>query len=369
MQRVRVGVVGCGAISGAYLGMAKNFPVVEIAACSDINMECARAKAREFGVPRAVTVDELLADESIEVVLNLTVPKAHVPVAMRAVEAGKHTYCEKPLGVDREEGSKLIDAAKRANLRVGCAPDTFMGAGIQTARELIDDGAIGRPVAFTAFMLCPGHESWHPSPEFYYEVGGGPMFDMGPYYLTALLNLLGPVKRYSGTASIAIPERTITSEPKRGKKVRVQTPDHVAGTIEFESGAVGTIMTSFATRFGTYDGKQPITVYGTEGTIRVPDPNQFDGPVHLRRDRDEDWQEVPHAFVAGYGRSVGLADMAYAIRSGRPHRASAEQAFAVLDLMQGFLDSSERGVALRPTTRYDRPAPMRADLPFGTLDD
>ena len=368
-DRVRVGVIGCGAISGAYLGMAKNFPVVEIAACADINPDAARAKATEFAVPRVLGVDELLRDPSIEIVLNLTVPKAHVPIALRAVEAGKHTYAEKPLGVKREEGRQLLEAAGRRNVRVGCAPDTFMGAGLQTARKLIDDGAIGRPVAFTAFMLCPGHESWHPSPEFYYEVGGGPMFDMGPYYLTALLNLLGPVKRIGGAASIAIPQRTITSEAKRGKVIQVETPDHVAGTIEFENGAVGTIMTSFATRFGTYDGNQPITIYGTDGTLRVPDPNQFDGLVHLRRAGDEDWREVPHAFVTGYGRSVGLADLAYALRSGRPHRASGEQAFAVLDLMQGLLDSSAQGVMLSPTTRYDRPAPMRADLPFGTLDE
>jgi predicted dehydrogenase len=210
MDKVKVGVIGCGAISGAYLGMARNFPIVEIAAVSDLDMDRARAAAKQYQLPKACSVDELLADKSIQIVLNLTVPKAHVPVAMRAIEAGKHMYAEKPLGVDREEGRKLVETAKRANLRVGCAPDTFLGAGIQTARKLIDDGAIGRPVAFTAFMMCPGHESWHPSPEFYYEVGGGPMFDMGPYYLTALLNLLGPAKRLTGAASIAIPERTIT---------------------------------------------------------------------------------------------------------------------------------------------------------------
>jgi predicted dehydrogenase len=368
MEKVRVGVIGCGAISGAYLGMAKNFPNVEIAACGDIDMDRARAKAQEFQIPRAVTVDQILADDKIEIVLNLTVPKAHVPIGLRAIEAGKHTYAEKPLGVNRPEGEKLMRAAAQRNLRIGCAPDTFMGAGIQTARKLIDDGTIGRPVAFTAFMLCPGHESWHPSPEFYYEIGGGPMFDMGPYYLTALLNLLGPVKRISGTASIAIPERTIESEPKRGTKVKVQTPDHICGTIEFASGAVGMIMTSFATRFGTYDGKQPITIYGTDGTLKVPDPNGFDGPVHLRLKDDPDWREVPHAFVAGYGRSVGLADMAAALRTGRPHRASGEQAMAVLDLMQGFLDSASSGSAYFPVARYSRPAPMRPDLPFGVLE-
>ena len=368
MDKVRVGVVGCGAISGAYLGMARNFPIVEIAAASDIDMNKAHDAAKKFGIPHACSVDELFADRSIEIVLNLTVPKAHVPVAMRAIESGKHTYCEKPLGVDREEGRKLLDAAKRANLRVGCAPDTFMGAGIQTARKLIDDGAIGKPVAFTAFMMCPGHESWHPSPEFYYEVGGGPMFDMGPYYLTALLNLLGPVKRITGGATIAKPERVIGSEPKRGKKITVETPDHIVGTMEFANGALGTIIQSFATYFATYDGKQPITIYGTDGTMRVPDPNGFDGPVHLRRTSDKDWVEMPHTFVKGYGRSVGLADMANAVRTARPHRASAEQAFAVLDLMQGFLDSARDGRAIAPVSPYERPAAMSAELPFGQLD-
>src|SRR4051794_38866904 len=276
-ERVRVGVIGTGAISGAYLGMAKNFPIVEMAACADVNVEAAKKKAEEFHIPRVCSVDELLADDSIEIVLNLTVPKAHVPIAMRAIEAGKHTYAEKPLGVDREEGRKLLEAANRANKRIGCAPDTFLGAGIQTARKLIDDGAIGRPVAFTAYMQGRGHESWHPSPEFYYEVGGGPMFDMGPYYLTALLNLLGPVKRVMGMASIAIPERTITSQPKFGKKIKVETPDHIVGLIEFENGCTGTIIQSFATIEGGYSGSHPITINGTEAALKVPDPNGFDG--------------------------------------------------------------------------------------------
>lgn len=367
-EPVRVGVIGCGAISGAYLGMSQKFPNVQIVACADLNLDAARAKAAEFGIPKVCAVDDVLADRSIEVVLNLTVPKAHVPVALAALEAGKHTYAEKPLAVTREQGRKVLDLAERKNLLVGCAPDTFMGAGIQTARKVIDDGRIGRPVAFTAFMMCPGHESWHPSPEFYYEPGGGPMFDMGPYYLTALLNLLGPMKRVSGATSIAIPERTIGSGPKKGKKVNVQTPDHVCGTIEFEQGAAGTIVTSFATRFATYDGKDPITIYGTEGTLQVPDPNGFGGPVKLRRTNDPEWQEVPHIFAHEYGRSVGLADMAVAIRTGRPMRASGAQAMAVLDVMQGFLESAESGRAYSPVTKYQRPAPMPVGVPFGVLD-
>jgi len=367
MKPVKVGVVGCGKISGAYLGMSKNFPVVEMAACADLNIDAAKAAAKEYQIPRVLSVDEILRDPEIEIILNLTVPKAHVPVSLQAVENGKHVYLEKPLGVNRDEGQQLMDAAKKKNVKIGCAPDTFMGAGIQTSRKLLDDGVIGKPVAFTAFMMCPGHEHWHPSPEFYYEVGGGPMFDMGPYYLTALLNFFGPIKRISAAASIAIPERTITSQPKFGKKINVETPDHIAGTIEFENGIIGTLITSFATRFASYDGKQPITVFGTDGTVRIPDPNGFDGPVHVRTIDDADWVEKPHEFVKGYGRSVGLADMAVAIRTSRTFRANGDQAMAVLDAMQSFLDSAAQGKAIAPTVKYERPDAMDAKLPFGQL--
>lgn len=355
---VKVGVVGCGAISAQYLKMAARLPVLEMAACADLDADRARARAQEFGIPRVLPVGDLLRDPEIEVVLNLTVPKAHFPIAMAALEHGKHTFAEKPLGVSRNEGRLILEEAARRGLRVGCAPDTFLGAGIQTARKALDDGLIGRPVAFTAFMLCRGHEHWHPSPEFYYELGGGPMFDMGPYYLTALLNLLGPIRRLSGIATVAIPERTITSQPKHGKRVAVETPDHVCGLIEFEAGAAGPLVTSFAVRHPVYDSKLPIVIYGTEGALKVPDPNGFDGVPQVRREGDEDWQELPHAFPTGYGRSIGLADMADAIRNNRPHRCSAEQAFAVLDAMQGFLDSSASGHAVTPELRCERSAPM-----------
>jgi predicted dehydrogenase len=376
MEKVRVGVIGCGAISGAYFKHAKSFPILEMAACADIVPEAASKRAEEFGIATVCTVDQILADKSIQIVLNLTIPKAHAAVSVAAIEAGKHVYLEKPLGVNREEGRKVVEAARKHKKLVGCAPDTVLGAGIQTARKVLDEGTIGKPVAFTAFMLSPGVETWHPNPEFYYEVGGGPMLDMGPYYVTALLNLLGPVKQISGAARIAIPDRTITHQnrqtgekgPKYGKKIKVETPDHICGTIEFENGCLGTIMTSFATRFGTYDGKYPITIYGTAGTLKVPDPNGFDGPVAIRKLDDEDWSDVPHAFVTGYGRAVGLADMAYAIKSGRRFRVDGDQAFAVLDLMQGFLDSAASGTVYNPTSKYTRPAPMPAELPFGQLD-
>jgi predicted dehydrogenase len=364
---VKVGVVGCGNISDQYFANAAGFPILEVSAVADLDRAKAEAQAAKYGVPRVLGVEELLADPDVEIVLNLTIPQAHVPVGRQALAHGKHTYAEKPLGLDRAEARMMLDEAAARRLRVGCAPDTFLGAGIQTARKVIEDGMIGVPVAATAFMMGRGHESWHPSPEFYYAPGGGPMFDMGPYYLTALLNLLGPITRLTVSASIAIPERTITSQPKHGRRITVETPDHIAGTLEFAQGAVATIITSFAVHQAPYDGEFPITVYGTEGTLKVPDPNGFDGRVQLWRGGA--WEDVPPAFVTGYGRMVGVADMAYAVRSGRPHRASAAQAYTVLDAMQGFLDAARTGAAYTLTTPYERPAAMPAGLPFGTLDE
>ena len=194
--------IGCGAISGEYFKRSQRLPILKYVACADINPEAARQKAAEFGVPKACSVEELLADDDVEIVLNLTIPKVHAPLAMAALKAGKHTYLEKPLATSRKDGLAILAKAKSKKLLVGCAPDTFMGAGLQTARSVIDSGQIGRPVAFTAFMMCPGHEHWHLSPEFHYQVGGGPMFDMGPYYITALINLIGPIRRVSGSTRI-----------------------------------------------------------------------------------------------------------------------------------------------------------------------
>ncbi|MDB5325558.1 MAG: oxidoreductase domain protein [Phycisphaerales bacterium] len=369
LQPVRVGIIGAGKISAAYLEAAKNLPILQVVAIADLNLEAARAKAKEFNVAKACSVEDLLADPAIELVLNLTIPAAHVPLGIKALDAGKHVFGEKPLGIDVAEAKLLIDRAKFKNLRVGSAPDTFLGAGLQTARKVIDDGGIGKPVAFTAFMISRGHENWHPSPEFYYQPGGGPMLDMGPYYITALLNLLGPVAKVSGMASISQPTRTITSQPLAGKVFNVTTHDHVVGTMQFTNGAVGSVIQSFAMRAGS-GAASPIVIYGTEGTIHVPDPNAFDGVVKLCRfgEGKDEFVEVPHAFPTGYGRSVGLADLATAIRTHRPHRCGGEQALAALEIMQAFTDSSESGRAIKPHTPYERPAPMATGLPFGTLD-
>lgn len=369
MKPVNVGCIGCGNISGQYLAMQTGFPVVKMLACADLDPSKAEAAARQFAIPRVLTPQQLLADPDIEVVLNLTVPRAHVPVSLAALDAGKHVYVEKPLGIDRAEGLRLVERAARTGLRVGCAPDTFLGAGLQTCRKLIDDGALGQITAFTAFMISRGHEHWHPSPEFYYEPGGGPMFDMGPYYLTALLQLLGPIRRVTGFTSVAIPQRTITSEPKQGASIHVQTPDHYAGVIEFQSGVVGSIIQSFAMRNAEADGDHPMVIYGTDATLKAPDPNGFDGVPMIRREGgDGKWHKVPHTSATGYGRSVGLADLAYALRSGRAHRCSLEQAYCVLDVMQGFRDAGETGQAHMVSEDYVRPEPLPSNAPFGQLD-
>jgi predicted dehydrogenase len=365
--QTKIGVIGCGRISGVYLWMARSFPQVKITACADMNLDLAKAKAAEYEIPKGCSVQELLHDPEIELVLNLTTPQAHFDISMQTLQAGKHSYSEKPLGISRQQGITLLQEAHKKNLLVGCAPDTFMGSGIQTVRRLIDDGAIGRPLAFTAFMMCRGHESWHPNPEFYYQIGGGPMFDMGPYYLTALLNFFGPVKRISGMASISLPERTITSEFLRGQKFKVHTPDHVVGTMEFQNGCIGSIITTFATMHPNYDGNQPITIYGESGSLRVPDPNLFDGKIHLRTELDSEWKEIEPMFPTGYGRAVGAADMALSIHSKKPFRANGQQAMAVLDLMSGFLDSSDSGGAFSPSVAYTRPEPMPIGQTFGKL--
>ena len=366
MGKARVGVIGCGNISGIYFQAGTTFEILDIVAAADLIKERSEAKAAEFGC-QAITVEELLADPEIQIVVNLTIPNAHASVAQAAVEAGKSVHSEKPLTITREDGRKLLDTAKAKGVLVGCAPDTFMGAGIQTCRKLIDDGAIGEPVAATAFMMCHGHEGWHPDPEFYYKAGGGPMFDMGPYYLTAMVNLMGPVRRVTGSARITFPERVIGSEPKRGQVIKVDVPTHVAGIMDFASGAVGTIITTF----DVWAAELPrIEIYGTEGSLSVPDPNTFGGPVRIRRAGETEWSEAPltHGYAEN-SRGMGVADMAYALRSGRPHRASGELAYHVLDIMHAFHDASREGRHIELESTCEEPAPLPVGLEHGKLDE
>jgi predicted dehydrogenase len=274
-------------------------------------------------------------------------------------------YCEKPLAVTRADGQKTLAAAKENGVQVGCAPDTFLGGGIQTCRKLIDDGQIGEPVAATAFMTCHGHEGWHPDPAFYYQRGGGPMLDMGPYYLTALVNLVGPIRRVTGSTRITFPERLITSQPLRGGRILVETATHVAGVMDFANGAVGSIITSF----DIWAANLPrIEIYGAEGSLSVPDPNRFDGRVLLRRADASDWSEIPLTHSADVGRGIGVADMAYALAYGRPQRASGELAYHVLDVMCAFEDASRTGRHIDIESTCGQPAALPPGLAPGTLD-
>jgi predicted dehydrogenase len=348
---VKVGLIGCGTISPQYLKNLPGYPGVEVAVCSDIDMDRARSRAEEFGVPRSSSVAELLADTDVGLVINLTLPGTHAEVSLEAIAAGKHVYSEKPLAVAREDGDAVISAARKRGVMVGCAPDTFLGGGIQTCRRLIDEGQIGRPIAATAFMLNHGHEHWHPAPAFYYQKGAGPMFDMGPYYLTALIALLGPIRRVSGSHGSAFAERTITSEPLSGQTVEVEVPTHVAGVMDFQNGAIGTIVTSF----DVWASQTPrIEIYGTEGTLSVPDPNRFGGPVMLQRGRDE-WREAPLTHPEG-GRGLGVAEMAAALRAGRESRVDAAMANHVLDVMHAVHESSDDGRHVTLRTSCERPA-------------
>ena len=361
-----IGVIGCGNISRVYLKANEIFPILQIVACADIDMARAEAKAAEHGI-QALTVAQLLAHPEIEIVVNLTVPGVHAEVSQAVLQAGKSAYSEKPLALSTDDGRQLLATAAGRGLRLGCAPDTFLGGGLQTCRKLIDDGWIGEPVAATAFMMSHGHESWHPDPEFYYAAGGGPMFDMGPYYLTALVSLMGPVQRVTGATRITFPERTITSQPKHGKRIQVEVPTHVVGVLDFASGAIGTIITTF----DVWAAELPrIEIYGTEGTLSVPDPNTFGGPVRIRRAGSKEWSELPmtHPYTAN-SRGLGVADLAYALRSGRPHRASGDLAFHVLEIMQAIHEASDGAAHITLQSTCERPAPLPLGLLPGALDD
>ncbi|MBW9113614.1 Gfo/Idh/MocA family oxidoreductase [Rhizobium cauense] len=364
MERVGIGIIGCGNISGAYLKAMASFPILDVRGVADLNHALAEAKAGEFNVP-AKRIEELFADPTVEIIVNLTIPKAHVAVGLQALDAGKHAYSEKPLGITFEEGKKLADVAKAKGLRIGAAPDTFLGGGHQTARALIDKGVIGQPVGGTATFMCPGHERWHPNPAFYYEVGGGPMLDMGPYYITDLVNLFGPVAKVAGFAVSPRKERVITSEPRNGERIPVHVPTHVAGLMAFENGAVVQIGMSFDVAGHKH---VPLEIYGTEGTLIVPDPNHFGGDVELlKKGGVFEQQPLTAPYADGNYRSIGVADLAHAIRSNRPHRASGSLALHVLEVMEAFHTASETGRTVDITTQTERPMPLSESLVDGRL--
>jgi len=354
----RIGIAGIGNISKIYLdnltGMfAKQ---VKVTSAADIIFQRAEKAASDYKLKAFSSLDEMLKHGDVDIVLNITPPKTHYEVALAAVKAGKHVYNEKPICVKREEAENILKTAAENGVKVGGAPDTFLGAGLQTCRKLLDDGWIGRPVAAAAILMSHGPEHWHPSPHFFYQDGAGPMFDMGPYYLTALVSLLGQVNRVCGSAGIGTPEREITNQYQYGEKIKVEVPTHIAGVLDFSCGAIGTLITSF----DVYSHSMPcIEIYGTEGTLKVPDPNTFCGPVFVKRFREEKWSEIP--LIKKYSensRGLGLTDMAVSIEENRKHRASSDLTYHVLDIIHGIHDASRSGKYYKLKSKCKRPEAM-----------
>ncbi|MFV0529072.1 MAG: Gfo/Idh/MocA family protein [Lachnospiraceae bacterium] len=380
---VRVGVIGIGDISSVYLNNLKNYAdVVKVTACASRGLEKAQKKAQEHGIDKAyASAEELIADPEIDVILNLTTPEFHGVYNMAALRAGKHVYSEKPLAASFAEGQQIMEFAREKNLYVGCAPDTFMGSRLQTMRSLIDDGTLGDITGASAFVISHGHEWHHPNPDFFYQPGAGPLLDIGPYYVTALLALLGPVKNICAMSNRAFATRTVQTQPLKGQSIQVNTDTNISAVLEFECGAVVTLVTSF----DVWDSELPrMELYGTKGTVTVKDidpvdgPNLFGGEVLLRTQENYRWVGMPreiesvrkewtqvqirHAFNSTSHqenfRGVGLVDMVYAIRAGRPGRASGTMALHALDVMEGILRSAQEKTFVVPTTTCVRPEPL-----------
>jgi predicted dehydrogenase len=354
---VRVGVVGLGTISDIYLtNMTTRFANLDVVACADLVRERAEAQAAKYGVPNVLPVEELIASPDVELVLNLTIPAAHYEIARKGIERGKSVYSEKPLATVSSEGQELVDLARANGVLVGAAPDTFLGAGIQTCRRLIDEGAIGEPVGAATCFASHGNEHWHPNPAFSYQPGGGPVFNHGPYYLTALVALLGPIRDVAGNARTSFPTRTISSQPLAGQTITVETPTFINAVFTFESGPVA----SFTATYDVWATERPkFEIYGSEGTLSVPDPNTFGGPVRLYRRETREWEGIPLDW--GFdtnSRGLGLSDFALAMREGRPARAGAELANHVLELMEATETAGDAARTITLSTRCDRPAPL-----------
>jgi predicted dehydrogenase len=335
--KVGVGVIGAGVISTQYLDNLTTFPDLEVRFVADIDLERAEAQAMKYGISGHGTVEQLLQDDGIEIVVNLTIPKAHVEVALQVLAAGKHVWTEKPFALDRESGQRLLDAAHQAGLRVATAPDTFLGAGIQSSRRFIESGGIGAALTALTLMQSPGPESWHPNPDFLFQEGAGPLFDIGPYYITALVQFFGPIKRVTAVAGKSKPERTIGSGPRAGESFEVTVPTYVSAMFEFESGQTAQSVFSFDSKLR----RTQFEVAGVDGTLVVPDPNTFDGDLIVWGDGEESTTIPSTGSTAS--RGTGVVELAQSIRAGRPERASGELAFHVLDVMVSTIESAERG--------------------------
>jgi predicted dehydrogenase len=363
MEKIGVGIIGCGNISEAYLRLAPSFKALEVRAVADINMDAAKARAAQFGV-RAETVDDLLAASDIDVIVNLTIPAAHFELSRRILEAGKHAYSEKPFVLTLEEAETLRALADEKGLRVGSAPDTFLGGAHQQARAIIDDGAIGRVIGGTCHVMNHGMEHWHPNPDFFYQPGAGPVLDLGPYYVTNLIQLIGPVKTVAAMTSATFPERTIANGAREGETVPVDTPTNIHALLEFENGAIVTLGSNWDVHAHEHNNME---LYGADGSLKVPDPNFFNGQLGQSGAEAEfaDVAAWDHPFGvvnqdkdrANY-RCAGLADMATAIAEGRPHRCSLELATHAVEVMTTILRAGQERRFIDMTTTCERPAPL-----------
>jgi predicted dehydrogenase len=375
MKELGVGVVGCGVISTIYMQNLASFRNLRLVACADMLPDSARSQAERFGI-RALAIEALLRDPEVDIVVNLTTPNAHFEVSHAALTAGKHVFSEKPLCVSAADGHRLVAEADRRGLKFGCAPDTFLGAGGRLARELVDAGKVGSILAGSCFLMSHGMEHWHPNPEFFFKPGGGPILDMGPYYLAALCNLLGPIESVQAHAATGFAERVVTAEgPRKNSRIVVETPTTVMALIRFVSG----VDIAFAMSWDVWKhGHPPIELYGTDGSLRVPDPNFFGGSVEVTA-RGEDWQLLDSS-NRPYGkpnwrspnwpasapdranyRCLGIADLASSVLNGTPHRATGAFAAHVLEVMNALLQAGADGGTVKIASRIERPAALPDD--------
>lgn len=373
---VAVGIVGCGHVSDQYLRGMALFDVLRLHACADLDEGRASRTAAEHGIPKACSPAELLHDPEIELVVNLTPPLEHAKTSLEAIRLAKHVWSEKPLAASLYDARQVIAAARERDLRLGCAPDTFLGGGLQTAAKLVQEGWIGEPLAAVAFVSEHGYEHFHPNVDFFYGTGGGPALDLGPYYVTALVTMLGPVARVGGFARATFPERTIPSGPRRGERIRVQVPTHAVGVLEFESGLLANVLMSW----DIWSTHLPyLEVYGSAGSVSLPNPDEYDGRPQLRPAGPEElhqppprpgelpWTSIPPPLTCHVERGVGVADMADAIRTGRRHRADAELAYHVLEVLSALLRSAHEGCHIEIESRCDRPPRLDPDGPDAWL--
>ncbi len=356
-EPVGVAVVGCGTISDTYLSNLTSFPDLRVLYCADLDLERAKAQADKYGVPGAGSTAQAIGHPEVELVVNLTVPAAHADVARQAVALGKNVWIEKPLALDTGAGRALLADAARAGVRIGCAPDTVLGAGLQTARRLIADGAIGEPQTALALLQDPGPERWHPAPEFLFQRGAGPLFDIGPYYLTVLASLFGPATAVAALGRRGQDQRVIGRGPRAGLAFQVEVPTYVASLLGYAGGGAATVLLSFDSPLRRHGF---VEITGTEATLALPDPNRFDGEVRIRRAADDEWTAIPAA-GASAGRGLGALDMARALRAGTAHRASGELALHVLDTMEAIARSAGGGTFEPVCTTF----PVPDVLPVG----